>query len=74
MPQAAALAAEQERLRAKLQSGLVRGVWLQFGSNLPRLRDGLAFLRNALPQRDNAPVEIYGEVPQWSPRSGLRFQ
>ena len=40
-------AEERKRLQSKLQTGLVAGVYLQTGSALDRLEDGLKYLQYA---------------------------
>ncbi|KAK9824464.1 hypothetical protein WJX72_010479 [[Myrmecia] bisecta] len=40
--------AEKKRLKAKLESGLVSGIYLQIGSDLQRLKEGLSFLQSAV--------------------------
>ncbi|KAL6765457.1 hypothetical protein V8C86DRAFT_800520 [Haematococcus lacustris] len=65
--QAGQQAVERQRLRSKLETGLVAGVYVQIGSDLARLQSGLAFLRAAatelrlrltpaLPQSDPLPI------------------
>ncbi|GFH18251.1 uncharacterized protein HaLaN_15021, partial [Haematococcus lacustris] len=60
-------AVERQRLRSKLETGLVAGVYVQIGSDLARLQSGLAFLRAAatelqlrltpaIPQSDPLPI------------------
>ncbi|GFH12400.1 uncharacterized protein HaLaN_08080, partial [Haematococcus lacustris] len=65
--QAGQQAVERQRLRSKLETGLVAGVYVQIGSDLARLQSGLAFLRAAaielrlrltpaVPQSDPLPI------------------
>jgi hypothetical protein len=60
---------EKERLKAKLASGLVSGVWLQMGTDLNRLQDGLSFLQNEFSGlSDVDEPELYGAncIPLWT--------
>ena len=50
-------AEERRRLAAKLATGLVQSVWLQFGSDATQLDDSLAWLRTAYPD-----VRVVGSV------------
>ena len=55
---AGAIAEERRRLEAKLSTGLVSSVWLQFGSDAGRLRDELAWLRGL----SGCPERIVGSL------------
>ena len=60
-------AEERKRLKLKLQTGMVAGVYLQTGSALDRLEDGLKFLLNTIQQESKArniggKVELLGSV------------
>lgn len=50
---------ERARLRAKVNTGVVSSVWLQFGSDPNALRNGLEFLRETLQGTD---VRVVGSV------------
>ena len=52
---------EAERLQEKLRSGLVRGVWLQMGSDVKRLKEALCFIDAAVAEAcwDHSP-QVYG--------------
>ena len=57
--------AERARLLLKLQTGRVQAVWLQIGSDLALLAEGLAFVQEAaasLPSSQRAPLRVYGSV------------
>lgn len=53
-------AEERKRLEKKLQTGLVAGVYLQTGSALDRLEDGLVHLQRCIQQHkaSNATHEV----------------
>ena len=53
---------ERRRLKAKLATGLVAGIWLQMGSDLNRLQKGLDFLQQQLQQCAGAKPALYGSV------------
>ena len=59
-------AEERKRLNMKLQTGLVAGVYLQTGSALDRLEDGLVHLQRCIQQHKakHAALEVavYGSV------------
>ena len=52
---------ERDRLRAKLETGAVSSVWLQFGAITDALQDGLSFLSHGLPTRLR-PQRIVGSL------------
>ena len=52
---------EKARLRLKLGSGRVAAVWLQIGSDVELLREGLQFVRS-LATEQAPPLRIYGSV------------
>ena len=64
---------ERHRLRAKLATGIVAGVWLQMGSDLGRLQKGLEFLQQQLSHASASSPTIYGSVflptKKYSPKS-----
>lgn len=56
---------EQQRLAAKLETGIVAGIYLQMGSDLSKLESGLQHLQaqlQRLPQAGTQPVPIHGSV------------
>ena len=55
-----ALLQERRRLKDKLATGLVAGIWLQTGSDLDKLSSALNFLKVELPPDTRTP--IYGSV------------
>ena len=59
-------AEERKRLNMKLQTGLVAGVYLQTGSALDRLEDGLVYLQRCIQQHKasntSQKVAVYGSV------------
>ena len=56
---------ERKRLVAKLRSGLIQSLWIQFGSDLKCLSKELIFIKNELinyPQNRDCNVNIYGSL------------
>ncbi len=62
---------ERERLTAKLETGLVEDIWLQFGGDAKRLREELTWLTKTHPN-----YTLYGSMfvptPQWLARFRFR--
>lgn len=50
---------EFERLRKKLDTGLCKGVWLQIGTDLEQLTEGLDYIQS-LTRKNDASVDVYG--------------
>lgn len=75
-PYAQDLAAELLRLRAKLRTGVVGGVWLQLGSDVAALRRGLAELKRIAHEEDVGAeqLELYGSVLMPSKQLLARFR
>jgi hypothetical protein len=64
---------EQERLMEKLDSGLVNGVWLQMGSDLAKLKDGIQFLQSEVSRRKMCrPPEFFGALLMLRPVPALQ--
>ena len=73
-PYEPALDGELDRLRAKLSTGVVAGVWLQLGSDPEALRRGLEQLE-AIARDEQAPkLELYGSVLMPSKQLLARFR
>uniref|UniRef100_A0A7S4PQ27 Photolyase/cryptochrome alpha/beta domain-containing protein n=1 Tax=Guillardia theta TaxID=55529 RepID=A0A7S4PQ27_GUITH len=54
---------EQQRLKEKVATGCVSHVWLQFGSNMELLREGLRFLQAVRSASSTAsPFKIFGSL------------
>ena len=58
-PEAASRERERARLRDKVETGRVSSVWLQIGSDLDLLREGLSFVRSLSVAR---PLNLHGSV------------
>eukprot|EP00466_Bigelowiella_natans_P001412 jgi/Bigna1/89451/estExt_fgenesh1_pg.C_490112 len=67
---------ERKVLAAKLETGLVRSVWVQIGSDTEKLKEGLDFLFTKLEGRDENEVKVYGSVFLPSPKllNQMRFR
>jgi hypothetical protein len=61
LPEAGARERERERLREKVATGRVSAVWLQIGSDIHKLRDGLTYVRS-LSTACGAPLRLHGSV------------
>eukprot|EP01026_Neomeris_dumetosa_P058515 TRINITY_DN54529_c0_g1_i6.p2 TRINITY_DN54529_c0_g1~~TRINITY_DN54529_c0_g1_i6.p2 ORF type:complete len:279 (-),score=28.94 TRINITY_DN54529_c0_g1_i6:227-1063(-) len=61
------LAFEKDRLVQKIKSGLISGIYLQTGSDLSKLREGLEFIQNELIKQD-ARLSILGSIFVANPR------
>ena len=53
---------ERQRLDKKLASGCVAGIWLQMGSDLEKLADGVSFLRSCMDKHGCSQLPVYGSV------------
>ena len=68
-PAEADRAAERKALASKLDTGLVSSVWLQIGSDLTHLREGLEYVTAELDRRGTRDAtELFGSVFVPSPR------
>ncbi len=70
-PSKAEAAEERKRMQRKLDSGLVRGIYLQMGTDLKLLKEGLDFLKEAGSTRQDSPIDLYGSIFLPSKRCGL---
>ena len=62
-PSKAEAAEERKRLIRKLDTGLVRGIYLQMGTDLERLKQGLDFLKDvSRNQHSDAMMDLFGSV------------
>lgn len=61
-PSNAEAAAERMRLKRKLESGLVRGIYLQMGTDLKQLQEGLDFLKEVSGNQQGSSISVLGSI------------
>ncbi|BDA42017.1 hypothetical protein COCOBI_02-8180 [Coccomyxa sp. Obi] len=61
-PSKAEAAEERKRLTRKLDTGLVRGIYLQMGTDMEKLKQALHFLKDASRDQHGNPMDLFGSV------------
>ncbi len=61
-PSKAAAAEERKRLTRKLDTGLVKGIYLQMGTDMEQLKQGLDFLKDASRNQHGNHMDLFGSV------------